>query len=85
MGNNISSLAVSDSGFVFDPRTGHTYSVNATGLAVLRALKDGRSLRQIQDVLAQDFEQAAGVDEHVRQFVQLLLDFGLVPEGELRS
>ena len=34
-------LAISDAGFVFDPLTGHTYNVNATALAALRALKDG--------------------------------------------
>jgi PqqD family protein of HPr-rel-A system len=83
MGNPIGSLAVSDTGFVFDPRTGHTYSVNQTGLAVLRGLKDGHSLQQIHEELSSGFEQAAGVDEHVRQFVQLLTELGLVPESEL--
>ena len=34
-------LAISDAGFVFDPLTGHTYNVNATALAALRALKEG--------------------------------------------
>jgi PqqD family protein of HPr-rel-A system len=83
MGNPISSLAVSDTGFIFDPRTGHTYSVNQTGLAVLRALKEGRSLQQIHEELATGFEEAGGIDEHVRQFVQLLAELGLVPESEL--
>jgi hypothetical protein len=34
-------LAVSDSGFVFDPLTGHTYSVNGAGLQILEGLKQG--------------------------------------------
>jgi hypothetical protein len=34
-------LAVSDSGFVFDPSTGHTYSVNGAGLEILEGLKQG--------------------------------------------
>lgn len=81
MPHPLSSLAVSDTGFVFDPRTGHTYSVNTTGLAVLRALKSGRSLQQID--LATDFEQAVGVREHVREFYKLLVELGLLPESEL--
>ena len=37
----LSDLAISDSGFVFDPYTGASFSVNLTGLTLLRALKDG--------------------------------------------
>jgi hypothetical protein len=29
------SLAISDTGFVFDPTTGHTYNVNGTALVML--------------------------------------------------
>jgi len=82
MEHSLSKLAVSDTGFVFDPRTGQTYSVNATGLVVLRGLKEGRPLEDIRAELDTNFEQASGVDDHVRQFVQLLADFGLVPESE---
>jgi len=42
-------LAISESGFVFDPSTGHTYSVNGTGLQVLDALKQGV---QVSDLAA---------------------------------
>lgn len=82
MPSEIGTLAISDSGFVFDPSTGNTYSVNATGLAVLHGLKNGRTLQQIKDDLARDFQHAGGVDEHLRQFMKLLFDFGLLPESE---
>ena len=83
MSNQIRNLAVSDTGFVFDPNTGHTYSVNTTGLAVLRGLKNGRTVRQIQDELANDFEEPAGVEDHVRQFMKLLVELCLLPQSEL--
>ncbi len=83
MKKHIGALAVSDTGFVFDPHTGNTYAVNTTGLAVLRGLKDGRTLREIEDDLGNEFEPAAGVDDHLRQFAQLLIDMGLMPESEL--
>ncbi|MCB9688353.1 MAG: HPr-rel-A system PqqD family peptide chaperone [Alphaproteobacteria bacterium] len=41
LGTRLGDLAISDSGFVFDPYTGASFTVNATGLHLLRALKDG--------------------------------------------
>jgi hypothetical protein len=37
----LADLAVSDTGFVFDPFTGTTYTVNSTGLCLLHAFKEG--------------------------------------------
>lgn len=82
MSNSITSLAISDTGFVFDPRTGHTYAVNSTGLAVLRGLKNGRTLLQIGDELATEFDRAVDIGEHLRQFSQLLVELGLARQSE---
>ena len=45
--NRLSQLALSDEGFVFDPQTGDSFQVSETGIAVLRALKEGRSDEEI--------------------------------------
>ena len=34
-------LALSDSGFVFDPLSGASFTVNASGLALIRILQEG--------------------------------------------
>ena len=36
--DHLHSLAINDEGFVFDPSTGQSFSVNSTGLRILRAL-----------------------------------------------
>jgi hypothetical protein len=41
LNHRLRQLAISDSGFVFDPLTGHTYSVNGPGLEILEGLKQG--------------------------------------------
>lgn len=46
-------LALSDSGFVFDPVNGDSFTVNTTGLTVLRLLKDGHSLGDILDQVSE--------------------------------
>lgn len=49
-------LALSDSGFVFDPVNGDSYTVNASGLAVIRLLKDGQSFQQVLLRVTQEFD-----------------------------
>jgi len=49
-------LATSDSGFVFDPVNGESYTVNPTGLAILRLLKEGRSYYEVLEHIANEYE-----------------------------
>jgi hypothetical protein len=72
------SLALSDTGFIFDPRTGHSYSTNATGLAVLTALKHGLAPAAIVEHLDLEFDGGVGIEDDVAQFVELLRELGLV-------
>lgn len=72
------ALAISETGFVFDPRTGHSYSVNGTGLAVLSGLREGLDLPGIARRLNEQFEvEDATVEEDVALFAQRMRDFGL--------
>lgn len=52
----LNRLALSDSGFVFDPVTGNSFSLNATGLAIVRRLQRGESLERIVETLQDEFE-----------------------------
>jgi PqqD family protein of HPr-rel-A system len=73
-------LAVSESGFVFDPLTGRTFTVNGTGLAILSALKDGRPLESLAQILADDFDVQDGEDvgADVEEFIAQLRQEGVV-------
>lgn len=45
-------LAVSPSGFTFDPQTGRSFTLNPTALAVLFGLRNGRTLSEMTAELA---------------------------------
>ena len=78
MGSRIKELATSDTGFVFDPVSGSTFTVNATGLCVLRALKDGLSREQIARQLGERFDVRSGDPARdVGDFMALLVQHGL--------
>jgi len=78
--SRLRDLAVSDSGFVLDPRTGHTFTLNETGLLVLRSLKDGAAVYQVVDRLESEFEVDPDDNIHrdVEDFIANLREFGLV-------
>jgi hypothetical protein len=60
----IGRLAVSNSGFVFDPVSGASFSVNVSGLAVLRAIQAGAiDMESIVKSLAAEFDAAPAVLE----------------------
>ena len=48
-------LAISDSGFVFDPVNGDSFTVNACGMTVLRHLKEGHDINQVLDDVAKEY------------------------------
>ncbi|HEY4240790.1 MAG TPA: PqqD family protein [Kofleriaceae bacterium] len=74
-------LAVSETGFVFDPRTGHSYSLNATGVAVLTALRDGLALPAIAERVRGEYAGGDAVDDDIEAFVELLRENGLLSRG----
>lgn len=78
--SRLHTLAVSDSGFAFDPATGHTYNLNATALAVLQGLKAGLAPEAITAQLHDSFdaEPEADVARDVAEFLQQLRQHGLV-------
>lgn len=80
--NRLRDLALSDTGFVFDPCSGATFTVNATGLAVLKGLKDGLGRKAIRERLEESFEVHGGdIGRDVDEFVSSLSQHGIVPEG----
>jgi hypothetical protein len=81
----LKALAVADSGFVFDPRTGHSYSLNGSGLVALRALQAGRAPSEIAASLRAEFEGAGHAEEDIESFVATLSDLGLLPARAVRS
>lgn len=69
----VQRLAVSDSGFIFDPVSGQSFSVNETGLRILRLLKEGQDLNAAVKTLCDEFlGTAADIERDVLEFAGLL-------------
>ena len=77
--DKLSVLAISDSGFIFDPVTGHSYTANATGLKILELLKTGKSEDEIKAVIMDEFDASDDeVTVDIQDFVENLKKYFLV-------
>jgi hypothetical protein len=76
------NIAVSENGFLFDPNTGESFSLNKTGKLIVKLLSERKSEEEIMEALLLSYD----IDEHALQryfdeFALMLRQYNLiVPE-----
>lgn len=85
LSQTLKDLAISQSGFVFDPTSGVTFTVNTTGQFILLKLREGAGLEAVERALGDEFELGELDDpaRDVREFLSLLRDQGVIPRASL--
>ena len=74
--SNLQRLALSESGFVFDPVSGHNFTVNETGLSILRLLQKDIEVEPLLSQLSKEFEAPQrDIERDVLEFAGVLRDF----------
>lgn len=64
-------LALSDSGFVFDPGTGKSYTVNETGFWLIKQLQQDSSLDVLQTQIAREFDgEEKTIERNLMEFLE---------------
>lgn len=77
------NIAVSDSGFLFDPTTGDSYSLNQVGLEFFRMMKEGKNKKEIQKTIIKKYEiDDATFDKSYFDFENMLRYNQLIIEDE---
>jgi hypothetical protein len=54
------NIATSDSGFIFNPSTGDSYSSNPIGSEILQLLKQGNSPQEIKKMILEKYDVENG-------------------------
>ncbi|OFX37042.1 MAG: hypothetical protein A2X08_12035 [Bacteroidetes bacterium GWA2_32_17] len=62
-------IAVSETGFIFDPTTGDSFSLNPTAVEILTLFKEGKTEKEIKKVILENYN----IDEST--FERSYLDF----------
>ncbi|MEZ4765008.1 MAG: PqqD family protein [Calditrichia bacterium] len=72
-------LAINDEGFVFDPSTGESFTLNHCGLFIVQALKSGRTADEIAKLLPEKFDEVPETAERdVLDFISHLKSYHLM-------
>ena len=74
--SNLQQLAISESGFIFDPSSGHNFTVNETGLLILRLLQKENELEPLLNKLKENYDiSQRELERDVLEFAGLLRDY----------
>lgn len=75
------NIAISDSGFIFNPDTGESFTANPMGLEVLDMLKEGLEFESIRKQILDKYNMDKDtVEKDYYDFVQLLHQFNLIAD-----
>ncbi len=76
--SRLQQLAINEEGFVFDPTTGESFTVNSTGLMILNALKEDKTSDEIARELMDKFEtNLEVVEKDLSEFISHLRTYKL--------
>jgi len=77
------NIAISESGFVFDPSSGESFSLNPTGLEIISFMNEGKGLKEISELMTNNYEIDAGsFEKYFYDFIGMLKQFNLIEEDE---
>lgn len=77
--SRLKDLAISETGFIFDPMSGATFTVNAAGACIIQCLREGRRRPEIIARLRSSFTvENSDLDSDLGEFVRLLVQQGIL-------
>ncbi len=77
--SHLLQLAINSEGFIFDPTSGGCFSVNATGLLIIKALQERKTTETIAREMVQRFDEVPEViEKDILDFMALLRIYQLL-------
>jgi hypothetical protein len=79
------NIALSDSGFVFNPSTGDSFSTNPIGLEIIKLLKEGKDTDDVKKSILKDYTiDEATIEKDFYDFASMLSKLKLT-EGDEKA
>lgn len=75
------NIAVSESGFIFNPEIGTSFTTNSLGIAILKQLKEKTSLREIKESIIENYDiDAVTCEKDLDDFLRIVNQYNLLEE-----
>jgi alpha-N-acetylglucosamine transferase len=73
------NIAVSENGFLFDPTTGESYSLNKTGQLIVKLISEGNSEAKIIESIQAKYDvESAALQRYLDDFIMMLQQMNLL-------
>lgn len=77
------NIAISDSGFIFNPDTGESFTANPIGLEILDMLKEGLDFETVRTQLLGKYNSDEDtIEKDYHDFVGMLNQYNILEHGE---
>ena len=77
------NIAISESGFLFDPTGGESYSLNELGLEIINLLREKRSSQEITSLITDKYDvEKDDFEKYYYDFLGMLKQFKLLEDEE---
>jgi len=72
------NIAISESGFVFDPNSGESFSINPIGAEIVEHLKQEKPFEEIQACMLNKYDiDEVSFERYYYDFISMLEQYGL--------
>lgn len=76
-----SNLAVSDSGFLFMPSTGETFTLNQPGREIFKMIQSGKEFEEVLEFISGEYDiDAVSAEKDLNDFLGQLKNYNLIKE-----
>ena len=73
------NIATSEAGFIFNPGTGDSFSVNDIGAEILAMFKDSKQVQEIIDYISAKYDvEKSQLEKDLEDFVSQLYNYNLL-------
>jgi hypothetical protein len=77
------NLAISENGFVFNPATGDSFSVNELGVYIVNLIRNGKSKNEIVEIIAEEYNaEKSNIERDFNEFLNVLSNHQLIDSNE---
>jgi hypothetical protein len=75
------NIAISESGFIFNPEIGTSFTTNSLGVAILKQLKEENSIENIIDSIVKNYEIDSVIcEKDLDDFIRMINQYNLLEE-----
>ena len=77
------NIAISESGFLFDPTGGESYSLNAQALEIFNLLKEKKSNEEVKKIITENYDVAPDdFEKYYFDFLGMLKQYRLLEDED---